>query len=67
MGDGVSLEKPWTGFIPLIGQDGDLVSEQGPRFGGTAASFLILNTDGLQEPVYGGRRDRKQGVGNLFG
>jgi len=67
MGDSVSFEKPWTGFIPLICQNGDLVSEQGPRFGGAATSFLILNADGLQEPVYGGRRDRKQSVRNLFG
>lgn len=67
MGDGVSLDKPGTGFIPLIGLDGNLVSEQGPRFCGAAASFLVLEADRFQKPVYGGRGDGKQGVGHLGG
>ena len=42
MGDGISFEEARAGFIPLVGLDGDLVSEKGSGFGGGPASFFVL-------------------------
>ena len=41
MGDGVGFEEPGARFIPLVGFDRDMVSDQGTRFGGGSASFVI--------------------------
>ena len=46
VGDGVGFEKAGAGFIPLVGLDGDLVSEEGAGFGGGAAPFFILDAAG---------------------
>jgi hypothetical protein len=34
MGDGIGLQESWFGFIPLIGLNGDLFSQEGAGFGG---------------------------------
>ena len=46
VGDGVGFEKAGVGFIPLVGLDGDLVSQEGAGFGGGAASFFIVDATG---------------------
>lgn len=66
MGHGIRFEETWPGFIPLVGLDRDLLSQQGPRFGGGSASFAILDSAGAQDAVYGGRRDRQQSLENPF-
>ena len=57
MGDGIGFEKAGVGLIPLIGLDGDVFSEKGSWFGGGTASFLVLDTDGMEEFVDGCCRD----------
>jgi hypothetical protein len=65
MGDGVGFEEPGAGFIPLVGFDRDMVSDQGSRFGGGSASFLIFDPSRKKEPVDGGRRDLEEGLRGL--
>jgi len=57
MGDGVGFEEPGMRFVPLVGFDGDLSSDQGTGFGGGSASFFIFDSSGEKETVDGGRRD----------
>ena len=45
MGDGVGFEEAGAGLVPLVGLDGDVISEQSTGFGGGTASFLVLDTD----------------------
>jgi len=51
MGDGVGFEEAGPGLVPLVGLDGDVISEQSTGFSGGTASFLILDTDGMQESI----------------
>ena len=67
MGDGVGFEEARSGFIPLIGFDGDLFSQEGSGFGGGPAPFCVLESDRSKNPVYGWRRDFQEGLGNLCG
>jgi hypothetical protein len=46
VGDGVGFEETGVGFIPLVGFDGDMFSDQGSRFGGGSAPFYILDSSG---------------------
>ena len=46
MGDGVGFEESGTGLVPLVGLDGDVISEESTWFSGGTASFLMLETDG---------------------
>ena len=57
MGDGIGFEEAGVGLIPLVGLDGDMLSEKGSWLGGGAASFLVLETDGTEESIEGGCRD----------
>ena len=57
MGDGIGFEEAGVGLVPLVGLDGDVFSEKGSWFGGGAASFLVLDTDGAQESIDGCCRD----------
>ncbi len=61
MGDGVGFEETGARFIPLVGFDGDLFSDQGSRFGGRSASFFIFDSRREKESVDGGRRDFVEG------
>ena len=54
VGDGVGFEKTGARFVPLVGLDGDMFSQQGPWFGGGSASFSVLNPHRTQQPVHGG-------------
>ena len=54
MGDGVGFEETGVRFVPLVGFDGDMFSDQGSRFGGRSASFLIFDPSGKKEAVDGG-------------
>jgi hypothetical protein len=51
MGDGIGFEEAGTGLVPLVGLDGDVISQQRAGFSGGTASFLILDTDGTQEAI----------------
>jgi hypothetical protein len=53
MGDGIGFEEAGVGLVPLVGLDGDVFSEKGSWFGGGAASFLVLDTDGTEESIDG--------------
>ena len=57
MGDGVGFEEAGVGFVPLVGFDRDLSSEQGSWFGGGSASFFILDSGRDEESIDGGCRD----------
>jgi hypothetical protein len=57
MGDGIGFEEAWAGLVPLVGLDGDVLSEERSGFSGGTASFLILGTDGTQESIDGSCRD----------
>jgi hypothetical protein len=60
MGDGVGFEETGTRFIPLVGFDRDLFSDQGTRFGCGSTSFFIFDPSGKKEAVDGGRRDLEE-------
>jgi len=62
MGDCVGFEKARFGFIPLIGFDRDLSSEEGTRFGCGPAMFSVVTPGGAEEAIDGGGRDRFQGL-----
>ena len=51
MGDGIGFEEAGTGLVPLVGLDGDVISQERAGFSGGTASFLILDTDGTQEAI----------------
>ena len=65
MGDGIGFEKPWAGLIPLVGLNGDVLSEKGTGFGGSPAPFLVLSSDRAQEPIESGRGNGLEGVSDL--
>jgi hypothetical protein len=53
MGDGIGFEEAGVGLVPLVGLDGDVFSEKGSWLGGGTASFLVLDTDGMEESIDG--------------
>ena len=57
MGDGISFKEAGVGLVPLVGLDRDVFSEKGSWFGSGAASFLVLDTDGVKESIDGCCRD----------
>ncbi len=61
VGHGIGFEKTGARFVPLVGVDGDMFSQQGPWFGGGSASFAVLNPHRKEQPVHGGWRDPDQG------
>jgi hypothetical protein len=65
MGDGVGFEEAGARFIPLVGFDRDMFSDEGSRFGGGSASFFIFDPSGKKESVDGGRRDFEEGLRDL--
>ena len=65
MGDGVGFEEAWVRFIPLVGFDRDMFSDEGARFGGGSASFFIFDSSGKKESVDGGGRDFEEGLRGL--
>ena len=66
MGDGVGFEETGARFIPLIGFDRDMFLDQGSRFGGGSASFLIFDPSGKKETVDRGGRDSEEGLRGLW-
>ena len=56
---GIGFEETGAGFIPLVGLDGDLVSQQGAGFGGGAASFFVVDASGAEDAVDGSRGDAR--------
>ncbi len=66
MSDGVGFEKTGVRFIPLVGFDRDMFSDQGSRFGGSSASFYIFDPSRKKESVEGGRRDLEEGFRGLW-
>ncbi len=65
VGDAVGFEKTGARFVPLVGVDGDMFSQQGSWFGGGSASFAVLNPHRKEQPIYGGWRDLDQGPEGL--
>ena len=65
MGDGVGFEEAGVRFVPLVGFDGDMLSDQGSRFGGRSASFFIFDSSRKKEAVDGGGRDFQEGLRGL--
>jgi len=57
VGDGVGFEGSGAKFIPLLSFDRDMFSDEGSRFGGCSASFLIFDPSRKQEAV--DRRGRR--------
>ncbi len=57
MGHRIGFEETGARFVPLVGFDGDMLSQEGSGFGGGAASFLVLDSDRTQQSVNGGWRD----------
>ncbi len=65
MGDGVGFDEPGVRFIPLVGFDRDMFSDQGSRFGGGSASFIIFDPSRKKEAVNRGGRDFQEGLRGL--
>jgi hypothetical protein len=65
MGDGVGFEETGPRFVPLVGFDRDMSSDQGSRFGGGSASFLIFDSSRKKEAVNRGGRDFEEGLRGL--
>jgi len=66
MGDGIGFEEAGSRFIPLVGFDRDMFSDEGAGFGGGSASFVIFDSSGEKEAVDGGRRDLEEGLRGLW-
>jgi hypothetical protein len=62
MSDRVGFEEPGARFVPLVGFDGDMFSDQGSRFGGCSASFFIFDSSRKKEAVDCGGRDFVEGL-----
>ncbi len=43
VGDGIGFQKPWLGFIPLVGFNRDLFSQQGAGFCGTSSPASVFD------------------------
>lgn len=67
MSHGIGFKKAGARFVPLVGFDGDLLSQEGPWFCGRLAPFCVMDPDRFQNPVYGGRRDLQQGLCHIHG
>jgi hypothetical protein len=65
MGDSIGFEETWARFVPLVGFDRDMFSDQGSRFGGGSASLFIFDPSGEKESVDGGRGDLEEGLRGL--
>ena len=48
MGNGVCFQEAGTGFIPLVGLNGDLFTQQGAWFRGGSTTSLVGDASGLQ-------------------
>jgi len=57
MGDRIGFEKTRSGFVPLVGFDGDVLSEQSAWFCGGPPSLCVMHTDRRKDSVYGWRGD----------
>ena len=66
MSDRVGFEETGARFVPLVGFDGDMFSDKGSGFGGSSALGLILDSDGMKQPVDGGGRDAQEGLRDLW-
>ena len=62
MSDRVGFEETGARFVPLVGFNGDMFSDQGSGFGGGSASGFILDSDWMEETVDGGGRDVEEGL-----
>jgi hypothetical protein len=65
MGDRVGFEEAGARFIPLVRFDRDMFSDQGSRFGGGSASFIIFDPSRKKEAVNRGGRDFQEGLRGL--
>jgi hypothetical protein len=65
MGDGVGFEETGARFVPLVGFDGDMFSDEGSGFGGGSASFIIFDPSGEKESVDSGRRNLEESLRGL--
>jgi hypothetical protein len=65
MGDGIGFEETGARFVPLVGFDRDMFSDQGSRFGGGSASLFIVDPSRKKEAVDRGGRDVQEGLRGL--
>src|SRR5512143_2748305 len=54
MGDGIGLQESRLRFIPLVGLNGDLFSQEGAGFGGGSSPAPVLYPGRFQESIQGG-------------
>src|SRR5512139_2163316 len=54
MGDGIGLQESWFFFIPLVGLNRDLFSQEGAGFGCGSSSALIFDSGRFEKSVQGG-------------
>ena len=66
MGDGVGFEEPWARFVPLVGFDGDLFSEEGSRFSGCPPPVFIVDSDRVKETVNRSGGEGQEGLGGVW-
>jgi len=66
MGDGIGFEKTGAGLIPLVGLEGDVLSEKGPGFGGSPPSLLVLGSDRGSEPIESSWGNSLESLGDLW-
>ena len=65
MSDRVGFEETGARFVPLVGFDRDMFSDQGSRFGSGSASFFIFDPSRKKEAVDRGGRDFQEGLRGL--
>jgi hypothetical protein len=65
MGDGVGFEETGARFIPLVGFNRDMFSDQSSGFGGSSTSFFIFDPSRKKEAVDRGGRDVQEGLRGL--
>src|SRR5512136_495163 len=65
MGYGISLQEPRLRFIPLVGLNGDLFSQESAGFGGGSSPAPVLYPGRFQESIQGGGRDPFEGLNHL--
>jgi hypothetical protein len=57
MGNSISFEEARAKLVPLIGLDRYLLSQEGSWFSGRPATFVVLDSDRFEEPIYCRRGD----------
>lgn len=65
MGDGISFKEPWSGFIPLVGEDGYLFFQEASRFCCCSSPFVVVDASRCEDTIYGCRRYGQESLRDL--